>query len=189
MQIWASPLMVTATGKKQGVCSGVVGTLMSNFGLELGLKSLDIPFERAKVGDRYVIESMKRNDWNIGGESSGHIVCSDVTTTGDGIIAALQVLRALISEKQSLFELKQRMQKLPQVMINVPVAKKVDLDNHEQVQKAIAEAELRMEGQGRVLLRPSGTEPVIRVMVEGQQHAMVSDLANHIAKVVGEALA
>lgn len=175
--------------KKEGGCNGVVGTLMSNFGLELALKGLDIPFERAKVGDRYVIEAMQRNGWRVGGESSGHIVCSDVTTTGDGIISALQVMRALIGEQRSLHELKQRMQKLPQVMINVPVASKVDLSKHEAVQQAVADAETRMEGQGRVLLRASGTEPLIRVMVEGQQHDLVDDLAKDIAEVVRAAVA
>lgn len=174
--------------KKEGRCEGVVGTLMSNFGLELALKGLDIPFERAKVGDRYVIEAMQRNGWRVGGESSGHIVCSDVTTTGDGIISALQVMRALIAEQQSLNELKQRMQKLPQVMINVPVISKVDLSKHEAVQSAVADAETRMEGQGRVLLRASGTEPVIRVMVEGQRHGLVDDLAKNIADAVKSAV-
>lgn len=170
-----------------GGCAGVVGTLMSNFGFELALSSLKIPFERAKVGDRYVIEAMNRNGWKLGGESSGHIVCADVTTTGDGIISALQVLRALNEEQQTLYELKQRMQKMPQVMVNVPALKKIDLDSNELIQSAITDAERRMEGQGRVLLRPSGTEPVIRVMVEGQQHSLVSQLAHELAEVVGKA--
>lgn len=183
-------LFIIASHKhKNGGCNGVVGTLMSNFGFELGLKNLGIPFERAKVGDRYVIEAMKNNDWQIGGESSGHIVCSDVTTTGDGIIAALQVLMALTSEDQSLHQLKLRMQKMPQVMINVRVTNKVDLDSHEQVQSAIAGAEKRLDGKGRVLLRASGTEPVIRVMVEGQEHQLVSTLAQELAEIVGEAVA
>lgn len=183
-------LFIIASHKqKNGGCSGVVGTLMSNFGFELGLKNQGIPFERAKVGDRYVIEAMKNNNWQVGGESSGHIVCSDVTTTGDGIIAALQVLLAFKAEAQSLHQLKLRMQKMPQVMINVRVTNKVDLDNHEQVQTAIASAEKRMEGKGRVLLRPSGTEPVIRVMVEGQEHQLVASLAQELADIVGEAVA
>lgn len=175
--------------KHDGGCDGVVGTLMSNFGFELGLKNLGIPFERAKVGDRYVIEAMKKNKWQIGGESSGHIVCSDVTTTGDGIIAALQVLMALTREGQSLHQLKLRMQKMPQVMINVRVTNKVDLDSHDQVQSAIASAEQRLDGKGRILLRASGTEPVIRVMVEGQEHQLVSNLAQELADIVGEAVA
>ncbi|TVZ40205.1 LOW QUALITY PROTEIN: phosphoglucosamine mutase [Alteromonadaceae bacterium 2753L.S.0a.02] len=170
-----------------GGCAGVVGTLMTNFGFEMALSSLNIPFERAQVGDRYVIEAMNRNGWKLGGECSGHIVCADVTTTGDGIISALQVLRALNAEQQSLYELKQRMQKLPQVMVNVPIKKKIALDECSPIQSAITSAEKRMEGQGRVLLRPSGTEPVIRVMVEGQQHSMVSQLAHELAEVVGNA--
>ncbi|ACR12878.1 phosphoglucosamine mutase [Teredinibacter turnerae] len=182
-------LFIIAAHKQRhgGGCSGVVGTQMSNFGFELALEALKIPFERAKVGDRYVIEAMNNNGWKLGGESSGHIVCADVTTTGDGIIAALQVLRALNAEAQTLYELKQRMQKMPQVMVNVPVKRKLNLEENDMVQTAIAEAEQRMEGQGRVLLRPSGTEPVIRVMVEGQQHGMVSQLAHELAEVVGRA--
>ena len=170
-------------------CNGVVGTLMSNFGFEKGLEALDIPFERAKVGDRYVIGAMKKNGWLLGGESSGHIVCADATTTGDGIIAALQVLKALMAEQQSLYNLKQRMQNMPQVMVNVPVKNRIDLDADSAVQAAIADAEKRMGGNGRVLLRASGTEPVIRVMVEGQQHSMVSELAHELAEIVGKAVA
>lgn len=174
--------------KRDGHCAGVVGTLMTNFGFELGMKSLGIPFERAKVGDRYVIEAMKRNNWPLGGESSGHIVCSDVSTTGDGIISALQVLKALVSAEGTLHDLKHNMQKLPQVMINVPIKKRVDLSGNEKIQSELRAAEERMAGSGRVLLRPSGTEPLIRVMVEGQQRDVVTDLAKHLAKVVGEVL-
>jgi len=173
--------------RKEGGCSGVVGTLMSNFGFERGLQSLGIPFERAKVGDRYVIEAMKRNNWVLGGESSGHIVCADVTTTGDGIISALQVLKALMTEQQGLYELKQRMQKMPQVMVNVPISSRIDVDSNEKIQAAVANAEKCMEGNGRVLLRPSGTEPVIRVMVEGLHHSQVSELAHELAEAVAEA--
>lgn len=168
-------------------CRGVVGTLMSNFGLELGLKELGIPFERAQVGDRYVIEAMRKNEWKLGGESSGHIVCSDLTTTGDGVIAALQVLRAVLEQDQPLHMLKQRMQKLPQVMINVPVAKRFDMTKNEPIQAAVRDAEQQLAGRGRVLLRASGTEPLIRVMVEGQQADVVEDLANSLAEVVGQA--
>lgn len=175
--------------KHEGGCAGVVGTLMTNFGFELGMQAMDIPFARAKVGDRYVIEQMKKHQWPIGGESSGHIVCNNVTTTGDGIISALQVLKALVAEEQPLHDVKQSMQKLPQVMINVPVHNRIDVDAHEGIQTAIADAEAKMEGKGRVLLRPSGTEPVIRVMVEGQRRDLVSDLAKSLADVVGKALA
>ncbi len=182
-------IIATYREKHEGGCDGVVGTLMTNFGFEIGMKKLNIPFERAKVGDRYVIETMKKNNWPVGGESSGHIVCSNVTTTGDGIIAALQVLKALVAEGECLHDLKQNMQKLPQVMINVPVKNRIDLDSSDVVKKAVADAEALMDGTGRVLLRPSGTEPVIRVMVEGQQHHLVSKLAKDIAVVVEKAVA
>lgn len=175
--------------KSGGGCLGVAGTLMSNFGFELALKELGIPFTRAKVGDRYVIEAMKANGWKLGGESSGHIVCSDVTTTGDGIISALQVLRALQAQNQPLHQVKQRMQKLPQIMINVSTGKSVDLVTHDGVQAAVRDAEAKLDGRGRVLLRPSGTEPLIRVMVEGQQADVVEEIAKSLADVVKEAVA
>lgn len=167
--------------KHGGGCSGVVGTLMSNFGFELGLKQLGIPFARAKVGDRYVIETMKERDWLLGGESSGHIVCGGATTTGDGIISALQVLRAMQTEGQTLHQLKQTMQKMPQVMINVPLRQRIDFDAHEGVQAAVSDIVGKLDGRGRVLLRPSGTEPVVRVMVEGQDELLVRDLARDLA--------
>ncbi len=174
--------------KHAGGCSGVVGTLMSNFGFELALKHLQIPLLRAKVGDRYVIEGMKERGWSLGGENSGHIVCSDVTTTGDGIIAALQVLRALVAEGRTLHQMKQGMRKFPQVMINVPMNQRQDLASNAEVSAAVEAAEARLEGRGRVLLRPSGTEPVVRVMVEGQDHDLVEDLAKSLAKEVERAL-
>lgn len=168
----------------EGGCPGVVGTLMTNFGFELGMARAGIPFERANVGDRYVIEIMKRNNWKLGGESSGHIICDNVTTTGDGIISALQVLRALVADGKPLYEAKQVMQKMPQVMINVSMPKRIDVDNNESIQAAIKDVEIRMEGEGRVLLRPSGTEPVLRVMVEGIRHDMVSEMAAELATLV-----
>ncbi len=179
-------LFIIAAHRKKtgGACDGVVGTLMSNFGFEQGLNKLNIPFERAKVGDRYVIEAMKKNGWQLGGESSGHIVCSDVTTTGDGIIAALQVLAALKSEDASLHNVKKRMLKTPQSMINVRIDKKVDLDNNEELKSAVATVESELAGKGRVLLRPSGTEPLIRVMVEGEDHALVERLCKGLAAEV-----
>lgn len=181
--------IIAAHRKKEQGCAGVVGTLMTNYGFELGMKALDIPFQRAKVGDRYVIEAMKNNNWPVGGESSGHIVCSDVTTTGDGIISALQVLKALVAEEKPLHDLKRNMQMLPQVMINVPIVNRIDLDSSESVQSALKDADKKLDGAGRVLLRPSGTEPVVRVMVEGQQHDLVSQLAEDLASVVGKAVA
>lgn len=175
--------------KHAGGCAGVVGTLMSNFGLEMTLRDHGIPLVRANVGDRYVIEAMKERNWSLGGENSGHIVCNDVTTTGDGIIAALQVLRALQTEQKSLQHLKQGMPKMPQVMINVPVASRQNIKENTQIQTAVAEAEAQLGNKGRVLLRPSGTEPVIRVMVEGQQHHLVEHLAKALAQAVEKALA
>jgi len=171
-----------------GGCDGVAGTLMSNFGLELALKNLGVPFARAKVGDRYVIETMRNNGWTLGGESSGHIVCSNVTTTGDGIISALQVLLALTTMGDSLNTIKKGMHKMPQTMINVRMARKVDLDQDETVQAAVAAVEAKLAGTGRVLLRPSGTEPVVRVMVEGQDKVQVKELAQELANTVEKAL-
>ena len=184
-------LFIIASHRKKttGECAGVVGTLMTNFGFELGMKKLGVPFQRAKVGDRYVIEAMRKNNWPVGGESSGHIVCSDVTTTGDGIISALQVLKAIQEQGTRLHDIKTDMQKFPQVMINVPVKNKIDIDANETLASAIETAEAKMEGKGRVLLRASGTEPLIRVMVEGEHHSLVSSLAEDLAKVVAKEVA
>lgn len=167
-----------------GQLSGpVVGTLMSNLGLELALKDQGIAFERANVGDRYVLERLRALGGLIGGESSGHLVCLDRTTTGDGIVSALQVLEVMSREGKSLHELKQAVVKLPQHMINVPAARKERLQSP-RVQQAVRDVEQTMGERGRVLLRPSGTEPVVRVMVEGEQAAQVRELAEQIAAVV-----
>ncbi|WP_317930192.1 phosphoglucosamine mutase [Halioxenophilus sp. WMMB6] len=174
--------------QQQTACAGVVGTQMSNLGLELALKSLDIDLVRAKVGDRYVIEAMRENQWLLGGESSGHIICNDVSTTGDGIIAALQVLRAMLQAGKSLHKLKQGMQKFPQTMINVRTPAKDKLANHPDVNQAVSEAEQRLNGRGRVLLRPSGTEPLVRVMVEGESQPLVREVAQQLALVVERSL-
>ena len=169
-------------------CGGVVGTLMSNHGLKLAFDQLGIPFERARVGDRYVIESMRQNGWLLGGENSGHIVCGDLTTTGDGIVAALQVLRAMSDSGKALDELVADMEMLPQVMINVPVAGKASVAGVPEIDAAVAAAEVALAGSGRVLLRPSGTEPLIRVMVEGADAGQVADLARQVADVVEKVL-
>ncbi len=171
-----------------GGCDGVVGTLMSNFGFELGLHKLGIPFARAKVGDRYVIEMMRDRGWRLGGENSGHIVCSNVTTTGDGIISALQVLLAITTMGEPLHKAKKGMNKLPQIMINVHMSKRSDLSQNEVIQQAVKLAEEKLAGKGRVLLRPSGTEPVVRVMVEGEDRLQVKELAQELAAVVEQAL-
>ncbi|MDH4870956.1 phosphoglucosamine mutase [Pseudomonas sp. BN515] len=169
---------------------GVVGTLMSNLGMELALKDLGIPFIRAKVGDRYVMSELQSNGWTLGGENSGHIVCSHFTTTGDAIVSALQVLLALQRSGQSLAEARQGMRKCPQVLINVRYAGNgVDPVKHPAVQDACARVTEKMAGRGRVLLRKSGTEPLVRVMVEGDDEKLVRGYAEELAKVVTEVCA
>ncbi|WHI45675.1 phosphoglucosamine mutase [Microbulbifer sp. JMSA004] len=167
-----------------GGCSGVVGTLMSNYGFELALRENKIPFERAKVGDRHVLEKMSANQWKLGGESSGHIICADASTTGDGIIAALQVLRGLCEFDEPLHQLKSRMTMFPQHMINVQLAHRDGVLDHTDVKAIVVDAERQLADSGRVLLRPSGTEPLIRVMVEGRDSALVEQLAKDISSVV-----
>lgn len=173
-------------GKLQG---GVVGTLMSNLGLELALAELGIPFVRAKVGDRYVIAELLARNWQLGGEGSGHLVCFQHTTTGDAIIAALQVLMALKRRDQGLGEARQGMQKCPQVLVNVRFAGGVDPLEHAAVQEASARVTEQMAGRGRVLLRKSGTEPLVRVMVEGDDEGQVRGYADELAKVVAQVCA
>jgi phosphoglucosamine mutase len=163
---------------------GVVGTLMSNLGFEHALGRLDIPFVRAKVGDRYVLELLNEKDWLLGGENSGHIICLDKHTSGDGIVAALQVLEAMCETGKSLNALLADLSMYPQVLVNVKVAGRIDLEHHEGIQAAVKQAESQLDGRGRVLLRASGTEPKIRVMVEGQERAQVEALANRIAEAV-----
>jgi phosphoglucosamine mutase len=167
--------------------AGVVGTQMSNLGLEHALSEQGIRLARAKVGDRYVRELMQAEGWHLGGESSGHIICSHVTTTGDGIVAALQVLSAMQTAKQPLQTLRSGMQKYPQVLINVPLRHATDLEKHPEVLAAKAKAEAQLGQQGRVLLRPSGTEPVIRVMVEGREQDLVRCIAEELAAVIARA--
>lgn len=165
----------------------VVGTLMSNFGLELALREQEVEFHRAKVGDRYVLELLKTHNGIVGGESSGHIICLDRTTTGDGIVSALQVVETMLATGLPLSELKRGMTKLPQHMVNVPVARGSDVLSSPYVLRAIQAVEAELAGEGRVLLRPSGTEPVVRVMVEGTSESTVTRLATELAAVVGEA--
>lgn len=163
---------------------GIIGTVMSNLGLELALKELGIPFRRTMVGDRYVMAELLTRQWLFGGESSGHIICLDETSTGDGIVSALQVLAAMQVFGQSLNEIKHGMVKFPQTMINVRIASKDGLDDNKAIKAAVASAEKELGNTGRVLLRPSGTEPVVRVMVEGENGDQVSRLATEIAEVV-----
>ena len=163
---------------------GVVGTLMSNFGMEQALRREGIGFARAKVGDRYVNEMMQEKGWEMGGESSGHIICAHLTTTGDGVVSALQVLLALKDAGTDFATLKSGMRKLPQHMINVRVAPPVDLDGNQQILDAVAGIEAQLGDTGRVLLRPSGTEPVVRVMVEGEDGEQVERLCGELAEQV-----
>jgi len=165
---------------------GVVGTLMTNLGLEHALRKHKIPFARAQVGDRYVLEMLEEKGWQLGGESSGHIICRDRHTTGDGIISALQVLKALRVQRQSLKQATRDVTLYPQRLINVKIAKGFDFRESLPVQKALVEAEADLGGQGRVLLRNSGTEPVLRVMVEGRDPQRVERWAQRIAEVVQE---
>lgn len=173
-------------GRLQG---GVVGTLMSNLGLELALAELQIPFVRAKVGDRYVIADLLARDWQLGGENSGHLVCFQHTTTGDAIIAGLQVLLALRRCEMTLAEARSGLRKCPQVLINVRFSGALDPLEHPEVKAACAEITERMAGRGRVLLRKSGTEPLLRVMVEGDDESQVRACAEQLAAVVTQVCA
>jgi phosphoglucosamine mutase len=183
-------LYIIALSRKQsGVpIDGVVGTQMSNLGLELAVRELGLEFERAAVGDRYVLELMKQKGWNLGGESSGHIICMDRTTTGDGIVSALQVMAYLAESGQTLHQAKSGMSKMPMQMINVPLSPDADPMSSDQVTSAVLKAEQELNGKGRVLLRPSGTEPLIRVMVEGSNAALVQKLTKSIADTVASSV-
>ena len=163
---------------------GVVGTQMTNLGMELALKDLGIGFARSKVGDRYVMELLHEKGWRYGGESSGHILCLDKTSTGDGIISALQVVTTMSMNDLSLAELRSGMSLFPQVMINVKVDREKRVWENEKVLKAVKESEKELAGRGRVLLRPSGTEPLVRVMVEGEDGDKVQALCERMAEVV-----
>ncbi|MGF7113023.1 phosphoglucosamine mutase [Pseudomonas laurylsulfatiphila] len=165
---------------------GVVGTLMSNLGLELALADLGVPFVRANVGDRYVIAELLERKWIVGGENSGHIVCFSHTTTGDAIIAALQVLMALRARDESLAQARQALRKCPQVLINVRFGGGANPLEHPSVKEASERVTRAMAGRGRVLLRKSGTEPLVRVMVEGEDETLVRGYAEELAKLVTE---
>ncbi len=163
---------------------GVVGTKMSNLGMELALAEREVPFARTAVGDRFVLQEMQQRGWQLGGESSGHINCHDITTTGDGIVSALQVLTAVVLNGKPLRELRGAMQKFPQTMINVRLGQDPDVSASQSVRDAVSGVEDKLQGRGRVLLRPSGTEPVLRVMVEGEDADLVARLARELADVV-----
>lgn len=167
---------------------GVVGTVMSNLGMELALKELDIPFIRAGVGDRHVMRLLKENDWQVGGEPSGHVICLHASPSGDGIIAALQVLACMAQDQQKLSVLASGVQKLPQLMINVPLKERVDIDANGEIQDAVAQTEAELGDNGRVLLRPSGTEPLVRVMIEGKNAEQVKSACESLAGAVKDIL-
>jgi phosphoglucosamine mutase len=179
-------LFIIASGlhKNSQLQGGVVGTLMTNLALEHALEKLAIPFARAKVGDRYVLELLNEKGWLLGGENSGHILTLDKHSSGDAIIAALQVLHAVILSGQSLSDLGAKLSLYPQVLINVSTASKINLDEHAPIQAAVKLAEQALADSGRVLLRASGTEAKIRVMVEGQDAGLVQKLAEDIAAAV-----
>ena len=181
-------IIATALQQQSELTGGVVGTLMSNFGLEQALKRKDIPFVRARVGDRYVIEQLQQHGWVLGGESSGHIVCGHLTTTGDGLVAALQVLKAMVESDQDLHSLKSGMHKMPQTMINVAMPRKLDPMLQDDVVAAVRDVESLLGQRGRVLLRPSGTEPVVRVMIEGEDRTEVDRLCSELAERVEKSL-
>ena len=175
--------------QKMGLMKGgVVGTLMTNLAFEHAMQRMGIPFARAKVGDRYVMELLQQNGWQLGGENSGHIICLDRHSTGDGIISALQVLHALRADNQTLAQASEDMLMYPQVLINVRIAKGQDCTNHAEVQAAVTSATSALAGKGRVLLRPSGTEPLLRVMVEGEDGEKVRFWAENIAQAVRAAV-
>jgi phosphoglucosamine mutase len=182
-------LYVIARHRRQvgELTKGVVGTLMTNLALEQALARLKIPFARARVGDRYVLEMMSKRGWQLGGENSGHIVCLDKHSTGDGIISALQVLRALIENRTTLAKAAGALALFPQVLLNVAVGNQANVVGRTEVKRAVAEAEADLDGSGRILLRPSGTEPVIRVMVEGRNAGRIGHWAEHIAAAVRKA--
>ena len=181
--------IIAKSRQERGCLVGpVVGTLMTNLGMEHALEKLKIKLLRAQVGDRHVMEMLIQNNGILGGENSGHIICLDKTTTGDGIVAALQVLEEMYNSGKSLHELKSGMEKYPQVLLNVRTSSKVNIDELEFVQKTKKEIEKKLEDNGRVLLRASGTEPLVRIMVEGNDEEKVRDYAQQLANVVKKAL-
>lgn len=175
--------------RQNGRVSGVAGTLMTNLAFENAMKELGIAFGRAKVGDRYVLEMMRARKWQLGGENSGHIICLDKHTTGDGIVSALQVLQAMRQSEKPLAELTSELVMYPQVLLNVAVPRGFKWDKFDAIKKAQADAESALNGKGRVLLRPSGTEPVLRVMVEGEPRDAIESAAKSIAAAVKSAAA
>lgn len=164
---------------------GIVGTLMSNFGLEKAITAMDLDFVRAKVGDRYVLEALNEAQWRLGGEPSGHVVCLDKTTTGDGIVASLQVLGCMVKQGRSLAELSDGITLLPQVLVNVKTNRAMELLTDPKVTALVKDVEAKLQADGRVVLRASGTEPVLRVMIEGRSQEQVSGYAHFLSEGIG----
>lgn len=181
-------LAIDRFAKNKNRAVGIVGTVMSNLGLEQALQKHKISLERAAVGDRYVLEKLQKKGWILGGEASGHIVDLGLTTTGDGIITALQILRIMQKAGKPLADLKTLMIKTPQILINVPVGQAVDLKKYPKIEKAVADAEKKLNNEGRILLRASGTEPVVRVMVEGRDVRVIRKTAETLAAAVERAI-
>lgn len=180
-------IIAKAQLSNQTFTGGVVGTLMTNYGVERAFKELGIPFERAQVGDRYVLEMLQSNGWSIGGETSGHIIDLSKTNTGDGLMATLLVLEQMQVTGKTLVELRSGLQKCTQTLINVPAASGKALVASAPIQEALKLNQAKLGSQGRIVLRPSGTEPLVRVMVEADEAQMTQDIAQHIAQVVKEA--
>ena len=177
--------IITAARQQQGnLYGGIVGTLMTNLALEHKFAAMQIPFSRANVGDRYVMEQLNERGWQLGGENSGHILTLDKHSGGDGIVASLQVLEAMVKSKKTLTQLSASLLMYPQVLINIKAHKKINVDKHAEIQAVVLAAESELAGTGRVLLRSSGTEPLIRIMVEGENQTQVENLAQRIADIV-----
>jgi phosphoglucosamine mutase len=179
--------IIASTRQLEGsMTGGVVGTVMTNFGLEKALAELGIPFVRTAVGDRHIHRELVERGWMLGGEASGHLLSLDRTSTGDGIVSALQILEVMVRSGKSLAELRSGMQKYPQIMINVPVSAgaRAQFDDSENINRALRDVENELNGKGRVILRPSGTEPLIRVTLEGSDSSQVERLANQLADTV-----
>jgi phosphoglucosamine mutase len=185
-------LFILALARKSAgtLVGGVVGTVMTNLGLELALAEHGIPFERSPVGDRHIHRALIRNGWKLGGEASGHLLCLDRTSTGDGVVSALQVLEVMMTTERSLSELSRGFRKFPQTMINVPVGDngRQMLGQSARIRDAVKTIESELNGMGRVILRSSGTEPLIRVTLEGQDPLLVQRLAQQLADTVREEL-